>query len=115
MTNRIPHILTRTLVVCGTLCFLRGTGVAAPPPSFELDSKELETAAPAARQPKRSPARPARKQADRGEEKPRSSATLEGEDGYSRYRVKPGDFLFRILMREYGLSNAAAEALIPEV
>lgn len=36
-----------------------------------------------------------------------------GED--SAYRVKPGDHIFKILMREYGLSNRQAEALIPEV
>lgn len=35
--------------------------------------------------------------------------------GLTDYTVRPGDHIFKILMREYGLSNREAEALIPEV
>lgn len=115
MTNRIPSPFTRTLMAWVTLCLIHGTSAAAPPSSFELDPKELETVAPATRQPRRSPSRPARKPADRGAEKPRPTAAPDDDEGISRYTVKPGDFLFKILIREYGLSNAAAEALVPEI
>lgn len=115
MNNRIPPLIARALIMWGALSILHGPSMAAPPPSFELDQKELETVAPAARQPKRPAARPARKQAEKGEEKPKLPPRSVGEEGYSRYTVKPGDFLFKILIRDYGLSNMAAEALIPEI
>jgi hypothetical protein len=35
--------------------------------------------------------------------------------GQTSYIVRPGDHLFKILMKDYGLSNAEAEALVPEI
>ncbi|KIE41118.1 LysM peptidoglycan-binding domain-containing protein, partial [Geobacter anodireducens] len=78
-----------------------GAPASASATSFELDVKDLQTVAPAKRTPKRKTAAPA--------------ASAETKGGVSRYTVKPGDFIFKVLMREYGLSNAAAEALIPEI
>lgn len=69
-------------------------------PRFDLDPRLLDrTSAPPAGEKQ---SRPARKAV-------RSAA------GMSEYTVKPGDHIFSILMREYGLSNAEAEALVPEV
>lgn len=75
--------------------------------SFELDVKDLETGVPVKRTPKRKSPPPAATRSD--------VAPGDVKGAVSRYTVKPGDFIFRILMREYGLSNAAAEALIPEI
>lgn len=43
------------------------------------------------------------------------SVGTDSPEGHSSYVIKPGDHLFLILMRHYGLSNDAAERLIPEV
>jgi hypothetical protein len=37
------------------------------------------------------------------------------ETGYIRYTVKPGDHIFKILVGRLGMSNEAAERLIPEI
>lgn len=87
-----------------------GAPASASATSFELDVKDLQTVAPAKRTPKRKTAAPAA-----SAETKRGTAPAETKGGVSRYTVKPGDFIFKVLMREYGLSNAAAEALIPEI
>jgi len=46
-------------------------------------------------------------------EKPPQRPTEEA--GYVRYTVKPGDHIFKILMVNFGMSNDAAERLIPEI
>lgn len=71
---------------------------------FELDVRELPAASGEAR--------------TRVQRAPRTTpapapAAARGET--STYTVRPGDHLFLILMRHYGLSNSAAERLIPEV
>ncbi|WP_223909016.1 LysM peptidoglycan-binding domain-containing protein [Geobacter sp. AOG1] len=68
-------------------------------PKFELDPKALDkkvlpTASPAP--------------AVRPSEKPRH-ASVQG----TTYTIKPGDNLFKILIREYGLNNDEAEKLVP--
>ncbi|QSV45840.1 LysM peptidoglycan-binding domain-containing protein [Geobacter benzoatilyticus] len=69
-------------------------------PRFDLDPDVLDKSAEPSAGYKRG--RPVRKI--------RSSAA-----GMSDYTVRPGDHIFKILMKEYDLSNAEAEALIPEV
>ncbi|WP_298433678.1 LysM peptidoglycan-binding domain-containing protein [Geobacter sp.] len=113
MSNRIVHTLAHFFLISGTLLLWQGSSVAAPP-SFELDPKELETAAPLVKAPKHPAGRTHRKQAARSDETGQAAVT-EGDERLTRYTVKPGDFLFKILMREFGLSNAEAETLIPEV
>ena len=76
------------------------TQVRALDPRFELDTRILDkTTEPAAR--------------ERQGHKVRKSARPVA--GMTDYTVREGDHIFKILMREYGLSNAEAEALIPEV
>uniref|UniRef100_A0A831U078 LysM peptidoglycan-binding domain-containing protein n=1 Tax=Geobacter metallireducens TaxID=28232 RepID=A0A831U078_GEOME len=69
-------------------------------PRFDLDPRLLDRAAEPTAGEKQS--RPPRK-------------AVRAAAGMSEYTVKPGDHIFIILMREYGLSNAEAEALVPEV
>jgi len=69
-------------------------------PRFDLDPRLLDrTAEPAADEKQGRPSRKA----------------VRSAPGMSEYTVRPGDHIFIILMREYGLSNAEAEALVPEV
>ncbi|BDV44119.1 peptidoglycan-binding protein LysM [Geotalea uraniireducens] len=69
-------------------------------PRFELDPRALDA----------SPQQSLREKAGHAV---RKAGHRSGED--SEYRVKAGDHIFKILMRDYGLSNREAEALIPEV
>ena len=89
-------------IIAALLC--AGTFDAfAKPSGFELDIKELRSASSAPQ---------ARRQESRKTVRS-SAAVAHGES--SSYTVQPGDHLFLILMRQYGLSNDAAEHLIPEV
>lgn len=78
------------------------TQVRAIDPRFELDPRFLDKTAES----------PAKEREERPVRKAARSAT--GASHYT-YTVKPGDHIFKILMKEYGLSNAEAEALVPEV
>lgn len=78
-------------------------GAAQEP--YDLDLKEL----------RRPPARRAKEQRPPQEPKKPVSAAPDAKGDNSSYTVRPGDHLFLILMHRYGLSNDAAEQLIPEV
>ena len=87
---------------------------AAPPPQFDIDLKELDRQKPAAatkpgKRPAKKEKRPA---AAAGSVKSQRPA---GQSDYLRYTVKPGDHIFKILMVHFGMSNDAAERLIPEI
>ena len=73
-------------------------------PRFELDPQQLDQKGTPAK-----PSTPATPGAKHAPKRERSSA------GTVRYTIRPGDHLYRILMVEYGLSEARAEALIPKV
>lgn len=104
------HFYRVPLLRAALLLMAIGAPASASATSFELDVKDLQTVAPAKRTPKRKAPAPAA-----SAETKRDTTHAETKGGVSRYTVKPGDFIFKILMREYGLSNAAAEALIPEI
>jgi len=75
------------------------------PASTEIDLKELRKAAPPI------PVKPAR-----SDTKPSSGTASAAEPEHeSIHVVRQGEHLFLILMQHYGLSNRAAELLIPEV
>lgn len=79
---------------------------AAMDPRFELDQQALEGVSSISRAVRKTVKRPAhRVPVDRDKWMTRSTV----------YTVKPGDHLFKILMRDYGLSNDQAESLIGEV
>ncbi|UTG92568.1 LysM peptidoglycan-binding domain-containing protein [Geobacter sulfurreducens] len=104
------HFYRVQLLRASLLLMAISATASASATSFELDVKDLQTVAPAKRAPKRKAPAPAA-----SAETKRDTVPAETKRGVSRYTVKPGDFIFKILMREYGLSNAAAEALIPEI
>lgn len=69
-------------------------------PRFDLDPSVLDKTAES----------PAGEKQGRRVHKMRSQTA-----GMSDYTVRSGDHIFKILMKEYGLSNAEAEAIVPEV
>lgn len=78
---------------------------AAMDPRFEIDPQVLADAVPAAKTPAKKNIRSARM---------RPAKVVAAVSG-STYVVKPGDHLFKILMRDYGLSNDEAESLIEQI
>ncbi|SNB47550.1 LysM peptidoglycan-binding domain-containing protein [Geobacter sp. DSM 9736] len=81
---------------------------AAATTSFELDLQDLDRVkpAPSPQKVRKLPPKPAPKRHD---------IVTRSSSGHVKYTVKPGDHLFRILMKQFGLSNDSAERLIPEV
>jgi len=78
----------------------------SPPASTEIDLRELRRIAPPL----------AAKPAQRKRRVPTAAAPRNVESGReSIHLVQPGEHLFLILMKQYGLSNQAAEQLIPEI
>jgi LysM repeat protein len=106
-------LLVPTLFLCVSSCLIASEHSLAfaggPGPQFEIDLKELDkfksTAKPPAKHRKESSHKPSPKRAESGQS-PSSAVT---------YTVKPGDNLFKILMRDFGLSNREAELRIPEL
>ncbi|MDD2309521.1 MAG: LysM domain-containing protein [Desulfuromonadaceae bacterium] len=101
--NRRRQLPTLAMLLVGIFsCAF--TAVAAQEP-YDIDLKEL----------RRPPSRRAKEQqSPRGTREP-VSAVAATKERSSSYTVRPGDHLFLILMQRYGLSNEAAERLIPEI
>lgn len=99
------------LVITGILAALmmmQQSAVAAPN-DYEIDLKELRRITP----PR--PVKPEQQKLTRHPAaKPAAGKTAEA-GGESIYVVQPGDHLFLILMKKYGLSDPQAEQLIPSV
>lgn len=95
----------RTLFILLVGVFWSAFLASAAQEPYDIDLKEL----------RRPPVRKVKEQrAPRAPEEPVPAAT--GENGEnSSYTVRQGDHLFIILMKRYGLSNDAAEQLIPEI
>ncbi|BDV41340.1 peptidoglycan-binding protein LysM [Geotalea uraniireducens] len=102
-----PTTFASTLLLTGIIAVSAGTNSFCASSQFELDLQELQNAPPTARHQKRSATRPA--------SHVKKELPPADEEGYSRYTIKPGDFLFKVLIRDFGLSNNAAEALLPEI
>lgn len=98
-------------LVLAALFAASATSFAAPPP-FAIDVKELD---------KQKPAKPETRHKQEKKAKPAAEASGagkgSGEEGgdHLRYTVKPGDHIFKILMGPFGMSEDAAERLIPEI
>jgi hypothetical protein len=95
-------LLSSLLTMCMAL-----SAHAAMDPRFELDPQSLGV--PAATTGKR-PHNDRRSGSSRDQKSIPASTT-----GASIYIIKPGDNLFKILMRDYGLKNDEAEAFIEDV
>ncbi|MBI5657619.1 MAG: LysM peptidoglycan-binding domain-containing protein [Geobacter sp.] len=98
-----------TLVTSGTLAWAGG------PAPYEINARDLErlrSGGTKARKVKPAKRATAAKQAPadhRDETQPAAT------DSFSIYTVKTDDNLFKILMRDFGMSNRQAELLIPDV
>src|SRR6185369_4360922 len=79
---------------------------AAMDPRFELDTQTLEGSKSIPKSPRKHEKRNTRRSIG-------ISATASDQSRF--YTVKQGDHLFKILMREYGLSNDEAEAFVEEI
>lgn len=103
-------------------------GVYAAPPEFQIDLKELDRQTPAAAQkpaPKPAPApKPVPRVQKQAPKKKEPAAKVRQEQkkeqpapagDYVRYTIKPGDHIFKILVGRFGMSNDAAERLVPEI
>lgn len=101
--NKRWQIRTLTISLAGIVCYVFTAGAAQEP--YDLDLKEL----------RRPPVH--RTKSQRKTHKPKLSVTAPSLKGgkKSNYTVRQGDHLFLILMKHYGLSNKAAEKLIPEI
>ncbi|MBU5612007.1 LysM peptidoglycan-binding domain-containing protein [Geomonas azotofigens] len=94
----------------------------AAPPEFQIDIKELDRQKPpAASKPAQKPAAKQQKQAPKKKE-PAAKAQHEAKKEHAapggeqiRYTIKPGDHIFKILVGHFGMSNEAAERLVPEI
>ncbi|KAF0220860.1 MAG: hypothetical protein FD174_857 [Geobacteraceae bacterium] len=102
-------LITLVLIL---VSFAEGSGASSP---FEIDIRELDKDKPAPRAVKRKPLPPVRKPAGRSSVPANPVAAERTADGHVRYTVKQGDHIFRILMKEFGMSNSEAERLIPDI
>ncbi|GAM11286.1 hypothetical protein OR1_03597 [Geobacter sp. OR-1] len=105
-----PGLIAFLAVIICMAGRISAAGAAAPGAQFEIDLKELDKLKTA---PKQEPARPRKEAAARAAEK-RTEAPRPLK-GNVTYTVKPGDNLFKILMRDFGMSNREAELRIPEL
>jgi hypothetical protein len=92
-----------TLIILSSLVCCAGIGIASQD-SFEINLKEL--------QPAKAQHRTRHRAAVPEKQMPPEAGQANGN---SIYTIRPGDHLFLILIRNYGLTNDAAERLIPEV
>ncbi|MBJ6798967.1 LysM peptidoglycan-binding domain-containing protein [Geomonas propionica] len=93
----------------------------AAPPEFQIDIKELDRQKPAAPKSVQKPAPKQHKQAPKKKE-PEAKAPQETKKEHAapagehvRYTIKPGDHIFKILVGHFGMSNEAAERLVPQI
>ena len=97
------RLLFVTAVCAGTLLGAAGAH-AVMDPRFELDPQALA-----------GPKSPSKPQHAKGKQRAHGNHSPSATAGGGVYTVKPGDHLFKILMRDYGLSNNEAESFIEEI
>lgn len=84
--------------------------------SFEIEISDLERGEVVSKERKKPLSRPAaRKKRGKRPAVPPPRAEERQAGDYTRYTVRSGDHIFKILTTRFGLSSAKAEALIPEV
>lgn len=95
-----PYRLVACLVTIQLTLALSRLNAHALDPRFELDPRTLDAKGDVQTKEKRAKDR-------------KKAVRVDGE--VSEYTIKSGDHIFKVLMRDYGLSNSEAESLIPEV
>ncbi len=101
--------LHMAIILAAALSLSVASGQAADS-RFEIDLKELPKAiAPHPAKSGHLPSQAGKKPA------PTASVRHVSTNGNVRYTVKPGDHIFKVLMRNFGLSNQQAERIIPEI
>jgi LysM repeat protein len=98
----IQNYLLCLLVLC-----CASVAGAAMDPRFELDPSVLSGT--------KSPSKPSAKGEKRSSSSKAEKTAASAEKHGTSYTVKPGDHLFKILMRDYGLNNNEAESFIEEI
>lgn len=88
------------------------TAVYAGAGSFDLDLKELDAARTVKKTAPKEPAAVSRKPQPATTP---SSKVKRKEGAFVLYTIQPGDHLFKILVRDFSLTNAEAENLIPDI
>ena len=94
------------ITICIGVLFWESGAVAVMDPRFELDSETLSGLKSAAK-----PRQVVKKRSSRSHAGQASSARDKG----GVYTVKPGDHLFKILMRDYALTSYEAELFVEEI
>ena len=101
------HLMLGTFSIASVFALSCVTAFATMDPSFELDQKSLKQLSAPVKQPPKAAIKK-----KRGSSVKASSSKLVAGNVYT---VKQGDNLFKILMRDYALSNDEAEAMIEEI
>lgn len=116
ITRRVVVIPCRAAALAALLVSLLLLAPAWGGPSpFELDLKELDRQ-PASMPEKQERVQQHRKRGTKVEPRKSTAKTVDADSAsLRRYTVRNGDHVFRILMRELGLTNDEAERLIPTV
>ena len=102
----LPEFRFTIVSACLVALFAAADSGAVMDPRFEIDPQTLVSPAPKAKAPGGIHKQSARSTAGKN-----SHITGKG----TTYTVKAGDHLFKILMRDYGLSNNEAESFIEEI
>lgn len=111
MTHTLHHSTRSTaLILLFILSSHPAWGEGATPANFEIDLNELKKTTDAVKKTPSPKVKPAARESKR-----HSSAHRSATAPVATYTVKPGDNLFKILMRDFGMSNREAELLIPEI
>lgn len=115
MTASTPARTTVSAVLPLVLLLIQiGSGLAAES-SFEIDLKELDRTKTPAQATKKKSVKPSRPASSKSSTRKKAEQLPASAAGYVKYSVKSGDHIFKILMKDFGMSNSAAEALIPEI
>lgn len=112
--NNIRRVLTYFCRTAPLLSVAFLTPAWGTPSPFELDLKELDRHRPPVTEKQDTVRQPAKRPAKSPPGKV-TAKQMETDTRLTRYTVKEGDHVFRILMREFGLSNDEAERLLPTV
>ncbi len=115
MISSTPTKTSVSTILAVTLLLMQIGPALAADPSFEIDIRELDRTKTVPATPKKKPAKTSRPAPAKAHSRKKGGPVPAGNAGYARYTVRSGDHIFKILMKDFGMSNSAAEALVPEI